>query len=178
MTPYGAFPGPKQILSYRSQQMARSNSLTHHQVKYPIPYPRIHSVSSPSMWILWANKPSITLSKAWLVCGIWRVGVSLGGMRAMRGQGLIQSNQVSWQPTICVGTAIFTFSATWIRAFIPAWSVSLHPKGGTYAATGGTGNITIHSAESSSFGERKSTLSSGRNKFGMFCKHVGHPGYL
>ncbi|KAJ3488517.1 hypothetical protein NLI96_g2788 [Meripilus lineatus] len=33
----------------------------------------------------------------------------------------------------------------------PAWSVSLHPKGGTYAATGGSGNITIHSAEPSSF---------------------------
>ncbi|KDQ63966.1 hypothetical protein JAAARDRAFT_201435 [Jaapia argillacea MUCL 33604] len=53
----------------------------------------------------------------------------------------------------------------------PSWSVSLNPLGGTYASTGGSGNITIHSAEPSTFGERKSKLSSGRNKFGMCCKH-------
>jgi len=53
----------------------------------------------------------------------------------------------------------------------PAWSVSLHPKGETFAATGGSGNVTVHSADPTSFGERKSVLSSGRTKFGMFCKH-------
>jgi len=53
----------------------------------------------------------------------------------------------------------------------PSWSVSLNPKGGTYASTGGSGNITIHSAEIDTFGERRATLSSGRNKFGMHCKH-------
>ncbi|KAJ3553644.1 hypothetical protein NM688_g3494 [Phlebia brevispora] len=53
----------------------------------------------------------------------------------------------------------------------PAWSVSLNPNGQTYAATGGSGNVSIHSAEPSSFGQRQSVLSSGRNKFGMFCKH-------
>ncbi|KAI0089348.1 WD repeat-containing protein 61 [Irpex rosettiformis] len=53
----------------------------------------------------------------------------------------------------------------------PAWSVSLHPSGSTFAATGGSGNITIHSAESSSFGERKATLPSGRTKFGLCTKY-------
>ncbi len=54
-----------------------------------------------------------------------------------------------------------------------AWSVSLNPKGGTYAATGGSGNVTVHSAEPESFGERRTTLPSGRGKFGMRCSHVG-----
>ncbi|KAL1943896.1 hypothetical protein VTO73DRAFT_3714 [Trametes versicolor] len=53
----------------------------------------------------------------------------------------------------------------------PSWSVSLNPKGGSYASTGGTGNVTIHSAEADSFGERRATLTSGRSKFGMYCKH-------
>ncbi|EKM60117.1 uncharacterized protein PHACADRAFT_251012 [Phanerochaete carnosa HHB-10118-sp] len=53
----------------------------------------------------------------------------------------------------------------------PAWSVSINPTGETYAATGGTGNVTIHSADPQSFGERRAVLPSGRNKFGMFCKH-------
>ncbi|CCM00295.1 uncharacterized protein FIBRA_02325 [Fibroporia radiculosa] len=54
----------------------------------------------------------------------------------------------------------------------PSWSVSLNPRGATYASTGGTGNVTIHSAEPASFGERRATLSSGRNKFGMYCKYA------
>ncbi|KAH9947193.1 WD repeat-containing protein 61 [Amylocystis lapponica] len=53
----------------------------------------------------------------------------------------------------------------------PSWSVSLNPKGQTYASTGGSGNVTIHSAERDTFGERRATLPSGRNKFGMYCKH-------
>ncbi|KAI1798096.1 WD repeat-containing protein 61 [Ganoderma leucocontextum] len=53
----------------------------------------------------------------------------------------------------------------------PSWSVSLNPRGGTYASTGGSGNVTIHSAEPGSFGERRATLTSGRNKFGMHCKY-------
>ncbi|EMD40304.1 hypothetical protein CERSUDRAFT_110911 [Gelatoporia subvermispora B] len=53
----------------------------------------------------------------------------------------------------------------------PAWSVSLDPKGSTYAATGGAGNVTLHSAQAASFGERLATLASGRSKFGMFCKY-------
>lgn len=54
-----------------------------------------------------------------------------------------------------------------------AWSVSLNPKGGTYAATGGSGNVTIHSAEPETFGEQRTFLQSGRGKFGMRCSHVG-----
>ena len=62
--------------------------------------------------------------------------------------------------------------------YTAAWSVSLNPRGGTYASTGGSGNVTIHSAEPGSFGERRATLTSGRSKFGMFCKHVSHAGSL
>ena len=39
-------------------------------------------------------------------------------------------------------------------------------------STGGSGNVTIHSADSETFGERKTTIPSGRNKFGMYTKHV------
>ncbi|KAF9463697.1 WD repeat-containing protein 61 [Collybia nuda] len=53
----------------------------------------------------------------------------------------------------------------------PSWSVSLNPKGQTYASCGGSGNVSIRSAEPSNFGTRLSTLSSGRNKFGMYCSH-------
>ncbi|KAI0315149.1 WD repeat-containing protein 61 [Amylostereum chailletii] len=54
----------------------------------------------------------------------------------------------------------------------PSWSVSMNPRGGTYASTGGSGNITIHSAApDSTFGQKKDVLSSGRNKFGMRCAY-------
>ncbi|KAF8967484.1 WD repeat-containing protein 61 [Flammula alnicola] len=53
----------------------------------------------------------------------------------------------------------------------PSWSVSIHPQGETYASTGGSGNVSIHSAQIENFGERVATLSSGRNKFGMFCSY-------
>ncbi|KAH9179507.1 WD repeat-containing protein 61 [Lactarius sanguifluus] len=49
----------------------------------------------------------------------------------------------------------------------PSWSVSLNPRGSTFAATGGSGNVTIHSAEAETFGEQRTTLQSGRGKFGM-----------
>ena len=65
---------------------------------------------------------------------------------------------------ICTG---FFFSF-----FFLAWSVSLNPQGETYASTGTSGNVSIHSAQTSNFGERLSTLSSGQSKFGMFCVHV------
>ncbi|KAF8187196.1 WD repeat-containing protein 61 [Pholiota molesta] len=53
----------------------------------------------------------------------------------------------------------------------PSWSVSIHPAGETYASTGGSGNVSIHSARNDNFGERLSTMSSGRPKFGMFCTY-------
>jgi len=52
-----------------------------------------------------------------------------------------------------------------------SWSVSLNPKGGTYAGATGTGNVHIYSAEPDSFGERQGTLTTGRGKHGMYCKH-------
>jgi len=53
----------------------------------------------------------------------------------------------------------------------PSWSVSLHPQGENYASTGSSGNVTIHSAGPDNFGKRLSTLTSGRQKFGMFCAY-------
>ncbi|KII94561.1 hypothetical protein PLICRDRAFT_33361 [Plicaturopsis crispa FD-325 SS-3] len=53
----------------------------------------------------------------------------------------------------------------------PSWSVSLNPRGGTYASTGGSGNVTIHSADPDTFGQRRASLPSNRNKFGMHCTH-------
>ncbi|KAL4265100.1 WD40/YVTN repeat-like-containing domain superfamily protein [Pleurotus pulmonarius] len=53
----------------------------------------------------------------------------------------------------------------------PSWSVSLNPKGETYASSGSSGNVTIHSSQPNNFGERLSTLTSGRTKFGMCCSH-------
>ncbi|KAL0950397.1 hypothetical protein HGRIS_010355 [Hohenbuehelia grisea] len=53
----------------------------------------------------------------------------------------------------------------------PSWSASLHPNGDTYCSTGSSGNVTVHSAQPNNFGERLSTLSSGRAKFGMRCVH-------
>jgi len=53
----------------------------------------------------------------------------------------------------------------------PSWSVSLNPNGSTYASSSASGNITIHSADPNNFGERLSSLPSGRVKFGMNCRH-------
>ncbi|PPQ65730.1 hypothetical protein CVT24_011763, partial [Panaeolus cyanescens] len=53
----------------------------------------------------------------------------------------------------------------------PSWSVSLHPNAETYASTGSSGNITIHSAKAENFGEHLSSLPSGKAKFGICCVH-------
>lgn len=49
----------------------------------------------------------------------------------------------------------------------PAWSVSLHPNGETFATTGGLGCVSIRSAQKDNFGQHLSKLESGRVKFGM-----------
>ncbi|KIY73293.1 WD repeat-containing protein 61 [Cylindrobasidium torrendii FP15055 ss-10] len=50
----------------------------------------------------------------------------------------------------------------------PSWTVSLHPNGETYASSGASGNVTIHSAQpGEGFGRRLATLASGRSKFGL-----------
>ncbi len=51
--------------------------------------------------------------------------------------------------------------------------MSLHPQGENYASTGSSGNVIVHSAEPDNFGQKLSTLISGREKFGMFCAYVG-----
>ncbi|KIO21287.1 hypothetical protein M407DRAFT_129643 [Tulasnella calospora MUT 4182] len=53
----------------------------------------------------------------------------------------------------------------------PAWSVSLNPNGATYAASNGSGSVTIHSTEKESFGKLVQTLLSGRSKFGLSVAH-------
>lgn len=63
----------------------------------------------------------------------------------------------------------------------PAWSVSLSSSGTTYASTGGSGSVTIHSAnpsnsakdgmEQDAFGTRIADIPTGRVKFGLFVDH-------
>ena len=53
-----------------------------------------------------------------------------------------------------------------------AWSISLHPDGETFAATGGSGNVTLHSANPTNFGDRLAKLESGRAKMGMCTVYV------
>jgi hypothetical protein len=64
---------------------------------------------------------------------------------------------------------------------LSAWAVSLASDGKTYASTGGSGSVTIHSALPSSedmmdsdipsFGTRLTDLPTGRSKFGLFVDH-------
>jgi hypothetical protein len=64
---------------------------------------------------------------------------------------------------------------------LSAWAVSLASDGKTYASTGGSGSVTIHSALPSSsdmmdsdlqsFGTRLVDLPTGRSKFGLFVDH-------
>jgi hypothetical protein len=104
-------------------------------------------------------------------------------MKVIRGVGLTQLSHVSFDSATCTILVIFPVkihnillrSARLMCKFYldtKAWSISLNPKGGTYASTGGSGNVTIHSAEVDNFGELLTTLPSGRNKFGIHCKHV------
>ncbi|KAI0034381.1 hypothetical protein K488DRAFT_84082 [Vararia minispora EC-137] len=53
----------------------------------------------------------------------------------------------------------------------PAWAITLRPQGDAYAATGSSGDVTVHSADPASFGDTLTTLSSGRAKFGLRCAY-------
>jgi len=157
------------IQPYQSQQMAWSNNGIRLLDKYPERCLPILSVSSPFPFLRLAKKCCSIALKVSPDCGIYRVGMLWGRMKVTRGVVLTQLNLVS--STLL----FFVHSSNWlVHAFGPpiAWSVSLNPKGGTYASTSGSGNVTIHSAEVGNFGERLTTLPSGRNKFGMRCKHV------
>jgi WD40 repeat protein len=67
---------------------------------------------------------------------------------------------------------VYATPFTYFDSMFKAWSISLHPSGISYAASGASGNITIHSADTSTFGDVLSTLSSGRSKFGLACAYV------
>ena len=56
-----------------------------------------------------------------------------------------------------------------------AWTVAINPDGNTYASTGSTGLLRIHSAQPGTFGETLESLSprtDGKNKFGMSLAYV------
>ncbi|KAF8805991.1 WD repeat-containing protein 61 [Phlegmacium glaucopus] len=98
------------------------------------------------------------------------LSVSLDGKKALYNS--IEGHTTLWN--LENGEVVATFES-YVRTgpdSEASWSVSLNPQGETYASTGTSGNVFIHSAQTSNFGERLSTLStSGRNKFGMFCAH-------
>jgi len=98
------------------------------------------------------------------------LSVSLDGNKALYNS--IEGTTSLWNLENGEVVATFESYATRGTDCEPSWSVSLNPQGGTYASTGISGNVFIHSAQTSNFGERLSTLhSSGRNRFGMFCAH-------
>ncbi|KAJ7068618.1 WD repeat-containing protein 61 [Mycena amicta] len=53
----------------------------------------------------------------------------------------------------------------------PSWSVSVHPDGSTYAASGSGGKVAIYSAQPETFGKEVAKFSTGRSKYGMFCQY-------
>nr|GAT44381.1 WD repeat-containing protein 61 [Mycena chlorophos] len=53
----------------------------------------------------------------------------------------------------------------------PSWSVSLHPEGTAYAASGSGGKVAVYSAQPENFGTELSKMSTGRSKYGMFCQY-------
>ena len=50
--------------------------------------------------------------------------------------------------------------------------MSLHPKGTTYASCGGSGNVIVHSTDPATFGRHRTTLTTGRGRFGLCCAYV------
>ncbi|KAG8873782.1 hypothetical protein FRB98_008777 [Tulasnella sp. 332] len=53
----------------------------------------------------------------------------------------------------------------------PAWSVSLHPQGATYATSNASGSVNIFSAVADTFGDHLRSIPTSRSKFGMCVKH-------
>ena len=50
--------------------------------------------------------------------------------------------------------------------------MSLSPAGSAYAATGKSGDVSLHSAEPGAFGQPLRTLASGRAKYGLRVAYV------
>ncbi|KAJ7284067.1 WD repeat-containing protein 61 [Mycena rebaudengoi] len=101
--------------------------------------------------------------------GLVSLSVSPDGQRALYNS--IEGLTCLWDLTAGEVTGRFESYARSADGAEPSWSVSLNPKGETYAATGGSGNVSIYSAQPETFGQRVASLPSGRSKYGMYCKH-------
>jgi hypothetical protein len=145
------------VQSSNGQQ--RADNLTRRMLYFQHPI-RWLKCRSPSLWMV--KKHFIIALKVTQASGISKTGRLLLISKVMLSR--ILKRVGSYHVFLS-----FHFS---FHSFGLAWSVSLNPQGETYASTGTSGNISIHSAQPSNFGERLSTLSSGQNKFGMFCAHV------
>lgn len=81
------------------------------------------------------------------------------------------------EPGVCIYQLcnLIIIHHTRIYAFVisrAVWTVSLHPKGETYASTGGDGKVTIRSAAAADFGTPAQQLLPGKSRFGMSLAHV------
>ncbi|KAJ7639146.1 WD repeat-containing protein 61 [Roridomyces roridus] len=102
--------------------------------------------------------------------GLVSVSVSPDGRRALYNS--LEGLTCLWDLTSGQVVGRFESYTRSVEGAEPSWSVSLSPNGETYAATGGSGNVTVYSAQpGDKFGERVASLASGRTKFGMCCKH-------
>ncbi|KAJ7682456.1 WD repeat-containing protein 61 [Mycena polygramma] len=101
--------------------------------------------------------------------GLVSLSVSPDGNRALYNS--IEGLTSLWDLSSGEVAARFESYARGAEGGEPSWSVSLHPNGETYAATGGSGNVSIYSAQPDTFGQRVASLASGRSKYGMYCQH-------
>ena len=153
------FPFLLMVQSSNGQQ--RADNLTRRMLHFQHPI-RWLKCRSQSLWMV--KKHFIIALKVTRASGISKTGRSLLISKVML-------SRILKRVGFFHGLHRFSFHFPF-HSFDLAWSVSLNPQGETYASTGTSGNISIHSAQPSNFGERLSTLSSGQSKFGMFCAHV------
>ena len=153
------FPFLLMVQSSNGQQRVDNLTRRMRHSQHPI---RWLKYRSQFLWMV--KRRFIIVLKVTRASGISKMGRSLPLSKAMLTSQVLK--RVSFNYGLHV---VFFFIQS---SFGLAWSVSLNPQGETYASTGTSGNIFIHSAQTSNFGERLSTLSSGQNKFGMFCAHV------
>ena len=166
--PSGGYHGQKMILRFpfllmvqSSNGQQRADNLTRRMLHFQHPI-RWLKCRSQSLWMV--KKHFIIALKVTRASGISKTGRSLLISKVML-------SRILRRVGFFHGLHSFSFHFPF-HSFDLAWSVSLNPQGETYASTGTSGNISIHSAQPSNFGERLSTLSSGQSKFGMFCAHV------
>ena len=167
--PFGGYHGQQMIPRFPFLLMVQSNN--GQQRLDNLTRRMLHS-QHPIRWLkyrsqyLWMVKRRFIIAlKVTRVSGISKTGRSLLLSKAMLSRAQILK-RVSSNHDLHDGYFHFFFF------LCLAWSVSLNPQGETYASTGTSGNVYIHSARLGNFGERLSTLPSGQSKFGMFCAHV------